>query len=84
MPRTVSGQAEPSAPVATAPTAPAAPAVRPAVAPVPAQEPDDHLNLLSIVGPVIAKRLVPVVGAAAGAALLAWGARRAFRRRKSS
>jgi hypothetical protein len=54
------------------------------VAPVPAQEPDDHLNLLSIVGPVIAKRLVPVVGAAAGAALLAWGARRVFRRRKSA
>jgi carbon monoxide dehydrogenase subunit G len=74
---------------AAAPSAPrgaASPAatVRPAAAPVPAQEPDDHLDLLSIVGPVIAKRLVPVVGAAAGAALLAWGARRVFRRRKSA
>jgi carbon monoxide dehydrogenase subunit G len=66
-----------------APTSPAAP-VQPATRPVPAQEPDDHLDLLSIVGPVIAKRLVPVVGAAAGVVLLTWGARRIFRRRKSA
>jgi carbon monoxide dehydrogenase subunit G len=82
---------EPAAAASPAETASAAPAaaapataVRPPVAPVPAQEPDDHLDLLSIVGPVIAKRLVPVVGAAAGVALLAWGARRVFRRRKSA
>lgn len=67
----------------SAPTSPAAP-VQPATRPVPAQEPDDHLDLLSIVGPVIAKRLVPVVGAAAAVALLTWGTRRIFRRRKSA
>lgn len=74
--------AEPAAAPRAPETASAAPA-QPAVAPVPAREQDDHLDLLSIVGPVIAKRLVPVVGAAAGVALLAWGARRVFRRRKS-
>jgi uncharacterized protein len=74
----------PAAPAGAAPATSPAATVRPPVAPVPAQEPDDHLDLLSIVGPVIAKRLVPVVGAAAGVALLAWGARRIFRRRKSA
>ena len=73
-----------AAPAAAAPAASPAATVRPPVAPVPAQEPDDHLDLLSIVGPVIAKRLVPVVGVAVGVGLLAWGARRVFRRRKSA
>jgi carbon monoxide dehydrogenase subunit G len=73
-----------SAPAETpAPASPAAP-VQPATRPVPAQEADDHLDLLSIVGPVIVKRLAPVAGAAAAVALLTWGARRALRRRKSA
>jgi carbon monoxide dehydrogenase subunit G len=73
-----------AAPAAVAPATSPAATERPPVAPVAAQEPDDHLDLLSIVGPVIAKRLVPVVGVAVGVGLLAWGARRVFRRRKSA
>ena len=40
--------------------------------------------LLSLVGPVIVKRLAPVVGAAATVALLTWGIRRVIRRRTSA
>lgn len=70
-------------PQATAAPAPAATApVRPPMRPAPAQDADDHLDLLSIVGPVIAKRLAPVLGALVGVALLTWIARRVFGRRK--
>lgn len=81
------GTAEPSqaaAPSAQAPAAPSA-TVRPEAArPAPVQPADDHLDLLSIAGPVIVKRLAPVVGAAAAVALLTWSARRIFRRRKAA
>jgi uncharacterized protein len=70
-------------PAASAAPAPAATApVRPPMRPAPAQDADDHLDLLSIVGPVIAKRLAPVLGALVGVALLTWIARRVFGRRK--
>lgn len=60
-------------------------APRPEIRPVPPmQAEDDSLDLLSIAGPVIAKRLVPVVGAVTGAVLLTWVARRIFRRKKSA
>jgi carbon monoxide dehydrogenase subunit G len=74
-----------SAPTATAPAAhvPAPTAPEP-VQSVPVQHQDDSLDLLSLVGPVIVKRLAPVVGAAAAAALLTWGIRRVIRRRKSA
>ena len=52
--------------------------------PVPVQHQDESLDLLSLVGPVIAKRLAPVAGAIAGAALLTWAVRRVIRRRTSS
>jgi carbon monoxide dehydrogenase subunit G len=85
--------AAPSAAAATA-AASAAPAAAPAahvpvqaapepVQPVPVQH-QDSLNLLSLVGPVIAKRLAPVAGAAAAVGLLIWGVRRILRRRKSA
>jgi hypothetical protein len=51
---------------------------------VPVQHQDESLDLLSLVGPVIVKRLAPVVGAAAAVALLTWGIRRVIRRRKSA
>ena len=72
-----------------APVAPAATHVPVQVAPepvqpVPVQHRDESLELLSLVGPVIAKRLAPVAGAIAGAALLTWAVRRVIRRRTSS
>ncbi len=54
------------------------------VQPVPVQHQDESLDLVSLVGPVIAKRLAPVAGAIAGAALLTWAVRRVIRRRTSS
>ena len=51
---------------------------------MPVQHQDDSLDLLSLVGPVIVKRLAPVVGAAAAVAALTWGIRRVMRRRKSA
>jgi len=54
------------------------------VQPVPVQHQEDSLNLLSLVGPVIVKRLAPVVGAAAAVGVLTWGVRRVLRRRKTS
>jgi carbon monoxide dehydrogenase subunit G len=76
--------ATPSAQASAAAAAPSA-TVRPEAArPAPVQPADDHLDLLSIAGPVIVKRLAPVVGAAAAVALLTWTARRIFRRRKSA
>lgn len=58
--------------------------MRPAAPPAPAQDQDEALNLLSLVGPVLVKRLAPVVGALTGAALLTWAVRRIIRRRKSA
>ena len=53
--------------------------VQPASAPA---DQEDSLNLLSLVGPVIARRAAPVVGAVAGGVLITWIVRR-VRRRKS-
>lgn len=71
---------------ASAPAASAPAAARGPVTSAPAQEPDqeDSLNLLSLVGPVIIKRLAPVAGAVAAIGLLTWGVRRMLRRRKAS
>jgi len=70
---------------AAAPQATARPAPEPATAPEPepatATDREDSLNLLSLVGPVIVKRLAPVVGAAVAAGLIAWGVRRIVRHR---
>ncbi len=65
----VQSTAAPQATVRTAPVATAA-------------DQEDSLNLLSLVGPVIVKRLAPVVGAAVAAGLIAWGVRRIVRRRQ--
>lgn len=54
------------------------------VQPVPVQHQDESLDLLSLVCPVIAKRLAPAAGAIAGAALLSWAVRHVIRRRTSS
>ena len=62
-------------PQATVPTAP-----EPATAP----DQEDSLDLLSLVGPVIVKRLAPVFGAAVAAGLIAWGVRRIVRRRRQA
>jgi carbon monoxide dehydrogenase subunit G len=74
-----------SAPTATAPAAhvPLQTAAEP-VQSVPVQHQDDSLDLLSLVGPVVVKRLAPVVGAIAAFALLTWGIRRVIRRRRSA
>jgi uncharacterized protein len=64
------------APVSEAPAAPAPAAPAPAAA-----DQEDSLNLLSLVGPVIAKRAAPVVGAVGGAVLITWIVRRVRRRR---
>jgi carbon monoxide dehydrogenase subunit G len=74
--------AAPSAPMTTAPE-PVQPAPEP-VQPVHVQHQDEHLDLLSLVGPVIVKRLAPVAGAAVAVGLLTWGVRRLLRRRKSA
>ncbi len=69
--------------VAAAPQA----TVRTAPEPVPpdtAPDQEDSLDLLSLVGPVIVKRLAPVVGAAVAAGLIAWGVRRIVRRRRQA
>jgi carbon monoxide dehydrogenase subunit G len=71
----VQSAAAPRAPVQTAPQP-----VQPATAP----DQEDSLNLLSLAGPVIVKRLAPVVGAAVAAGLIAWGVRRIVRRRRQA
>ncbi len=93
---TASVPAEAPAPAASAASAPAAPVRTPTVpskvqpapaAPAPAApaaaDQEDSLNLLSLVGPVIAKRAAPVVGAVAGGVLVTWIVRRIRRRRAS-
>ena len=71
----VQSAAVPRAPVQTAPEP-----VQPATAP----DQEDSLNLLSLAGPVIVKRLAPVVGAAVAAGLITWGVRRIIRRRRQA
>jgi carbon monoxide dehydrogenase subunit G len=87
------GEAAGVAPAASAPASaeahvrtPTVPSrVQPAPAPpTPADaDQEDSLNLLSLVGPVIAKRAAPVVGAVAGGVLVTWIVRRIRRRRAS-
>jgi len=71
----VQSAAAPRAPVQTAPQP-----VQPATAP----DQEDSLNLLSLAGPVIVKRLAPVVGAVVAAGLIAWGVRRIVCRRRQA
>ena len=54
------------------------------VPPAAAPDQEDSLDLLSLVGPVIVKRLAPVVGAAVAAGLITWGVRRIVRRRRQA
>ncbi len=73
-------------PVQSAAAAPQA-TVRTAPEPVPpdtAPDQEDSLDLLSLVGPVIVKRLAPVVGAAVAAGLIGWGVRRIVRHRRQA
>jgi carbon monoxide dehydrogenase subunit G len=89
------GEAAGVAPAAPAPASASAEAhvrtptvpsrVQPAPAPpAPADaDQEDSLNLLSLIGPVIAKRAAPVVGAVAGGVLVTWIVRRIRRRRAS-
>jgi carbon monoxide dehydrogenase subunit G len=79
---TAAPAAEEAAPSAAAP--PSVAAQPGAGQPVPVQHREESLNLLSIAGPVVLKRIAPVVGAAAAVALLTWSARRIFRGRKSA
>jgi uncharacterized protein len=74
----------PAAAVSPSAAPPSAAAQPGAGQPVPVQHREESLNLLSIAGPVVLKRLAPVAGAAAAVALLTWGARRFFRGRKSA
>src|ERR1700761_8005940 len=68
-----------------------APAPRPAPSPVspaspqptPVADQEDSLNLLTIAGPALAKRLAPVAGGITGVVLITWLIRRARRRRAS-
>ena len=68
--------AAPSAPLAHVPVQSAPEPVQP----VPVQHQDESLDLLSLVGPVILKRLAPVAGAAVAVGLVTWGIRRLRRR----
>jgi len=60
----------------------AAPAASTAATP-PAQQSEDSINLVRLVGPAILKRVVPVVAAVAALALLGWRFRHLFRRGRS-
>jgi hypothetical protein len=51
--------------------------------PAPVADHEDSLNLLTIAGPVIAKRVAPVAGAVTSVVVITWLIRR-VRRRKSS
>jgi uncharacterized protein len=63
--------------------APVHPLSPPPPPPAPVTDNEDSLNLLSIAGPVIAKRVAPVAGAITGVIALTWLVRR-VRRRNSS
>ena len=76
----VQSAAAPQATVRTAPEPATVPEPEPATAP----DREDSLNLLSLVGPVLVKRLAPVVGAAVAAGLIAWGVRRIVRHRRQA
>ena len=73
-----------AAPQATARTAPEPATTAPEPEPATAPDREDSLNLLSLVGPVIVKRLAPLVGAAVAAGLIAWGVRRIVRHRRQA
>src|ERR1700749_2404554 len=68
-----------------------APAPRPAPSPVspasppptPVADQEDSLNLLTIAGPAVAKRLAPVAGGITGVVFITWLIRRSRRRRAS-
>ena len=75
-------EAAPAAPRTAPAHVPVQPAPEP-VQPVPVQHQDESLELLSLVGPVILKRLAPLVGAAVAVGLVTWGVRR-LRRRASA
>ena len=60
--------------------APVHPLSPPPPPPVPAADHEDSLNLLSLAGPVIAKRVAPVAGAVAGVVVITWLIRRVRRR----
>ncbi|HEX3749669.1 MAG TPA: SRPBCC family protein [Streptosporangiaceae bacterium] len=62
---------------------PAPPPAPSPVPPAPVADQEDSLNLLSIAGPVIAKRVAPVAGGITGVVLITWLIRRARRRRAS-
>jgi uncharacterized protein len=63
--------------------APVHPLSPPPPPPAPVADNEDSLNLLSIAGPVLAKRVAPVAGAITGVVVITWLIRR-VRRRKSS
>jgi carbon monoxide dehydrogenase subunit G len=63
--------------------APVHPLSPPPPPPAPMADEEDSLNLLSIAGPVLAKRVAPVAGAITGVVVITWLIRR-VRRRKSS
>ena len=63
--------------------APVHPLSPPPPPPAPVAGEEDSLNLLSIAGPVLAKRVAPVAGAITGVVVITWLIRR-VRRRKSS
>ncbi len=73
-----------AAPRPAARTAPEPATTAPEPEPATAPDREDSLNLLSLVGPVIVKRLAPVVGAAVAAGLIAWGVRRIVRHRRQA
>jgi len=63
--------------------APVHPLSPPPPLPAPMADEEDSLNLLSLAGPVLAKRVAPVAGAITGVVVITWLIRR-VRRRKSS
>jgi carbon monoxide dehydrogenase subunit G len=63
--------------------APVLPLSPPPPPPAPVADHEDSLNLLTIAGPVIAKRVAPVAGAVTSVVVITWLIRR-VRRRKSS
>jgi uncharacterized protein len=63
--------------------APVHPLSPPPPPPAPVADSEDSLNLLSLAGPVIAKRVAPVAGAVTGVVVITWLIRRVRRRRAS-
>jgi uncharacterized protein len=63
--------------------APVHPLSPPPPPPAPVADNEDSLNLLSIAGPVLAKRVAPVAGAVTGVVVMTWLIRRVRRRNAS-